>query len=71
MSKTTKEEDYFKMGAAVAVGELFDLGKLGFSEEDFSMVRGFLGSFGVQGLQDVADLGIKGPYLRDFERIYG
>ena len=27
-------------------------------------------SFGVRGMDDVDELGIKGPYRRDFERLY-
>lgn len=62
--------DYFKMGAAVAVGELFDLGRLGDKDEAASEVRTYLGSFGLETLQDICDLGIKGPYLDDFIKVY-
>lgn len=62
--------DYFKMGAAVAVGELFDLGSLGDKDEAASEVCTYLGSFGLETLQDICDLGIKGPYLDDFIKVY-
>ena len=64
------DNDYFKMGAAVAVGELYDAGRLGDCDEVASEVRSYLKSFGIAGLQDVRDLGIKGPYIEGFERMY-
>ena len=64
------DNDYFKMGAAVAVGELYDAGRLGDRDEVAPEVRSYLKSFGIAGLQDVRDLGIKGPYIEDFERMY-
>ena len=38
--------------------------------EDDREVKSYLESFGVRGLDDVDALGIKGPYRRDFERLY-
>ena len=64
------DNDYFRMGAAIAVGELYDMAAFGTFLEDESAVRAYLGSFGVRGLDDVDALGIKGPYRRDFERLY-
>ena len=61
---------YFKMGAAVAVGELYDSGKLGERTRVAGEVRSYLESFGLKSIEDVHDLGITGPYLHDFELIY-
>lgn len=62
--------EYFRMGAAVAVGELYDMAAFGNFLTDDDKVRSYLGSFGVNGMRDVDALGIKGPYRRDFERLY-
>ena len=64
------ENDYFRMGAAVAVGELFDGGQLGDKYAVATETRSFLASFGLKSLQDIRDLGVTGPYLNDFEIIY-
>ena len=64
------ENDYFRMGAAIAVGELYDMALFRNLLEDDRAVRSYLESFGVRGMADVDDLGIKGPYRRDFERIF-
>ena len=64
------DNDYFRMGAAVAVGELYDMAGFGRFLEDDREVRSCLESFGVHGLDDVDALGIKGSYRRDFERLY-
>ena len=64
------ENDYFRMGAVVAVGELYDMAAFGDFLTDEQEVRSYLESFGVRGLDDVDALGIKGPYRRDFERLY-
>ncbi|MBQ9058357.1 MAG: hypothetical protein IJ125_04155 [Atopobiaceae bacterium] len=64
------DNDYFRMGAAVAVGELYDMAALGRFLEDNHEVRSYLTSFGVNSLDDVDKLGIRGPYRRDFERIF-
>ena len=64
------DNDYFRMGAAVAVGELYDMAAFGDFLTDEQAVRSYLESFGVRGLDDVDELGIKGPYRRDFERLY-
>lgn len=61
---------YFRMGAAVAVGELYDMAAFGSFLESDRDVRSYLESFGVSGMGDVDELGIKGPYRRDFERIF-
>ncbi|MBQ3106550.1 MAG: hypothetical protein IJC51_03655 [Eggerthellaceae bacterium] len=66
MEKLTVAGAYFRMGAAVAVGELYGLGRAGSAEE----ARGFLASFGVRGMGDVERLGIKGPYIGEFEEIF-
>ena len=62
--------DYFRMGAAIAVGELYDMAAFGSFLEDENEVKSYLESFGICGLNDVDELGIKGPYRRDFERLY-
>lgn len=64
------ENDYFRMGAAVAVGELYDMALFRNLLADDRAVRSYLESFGVCNMADVDDLGIKGPYRRDFERIF-
>ena len=64
------DNDYFRMGAAIAVGELYDMAAFGSLLEDEAEVRSYLASFGIRGLDDVDELGIKGPYRRDFERLY-
>ena len=67
---TKCDNDYFRMGAAIAVGELYDMAAFKEVLCDEGEVRSYLGSFGVHGLDDVDALGIKGPYRRDFERLY-
>ena len=64
------DNDYFRMGAAVAVGELYDMAAFGSFLTDERAVMSYLESFGVRGMDDVDELGIKGPYRRDFERLY-
>ena len=64
------DNDYFRMGAAIAVGELYDMAAFGSFLEDEGEVKSYLESFGICGLSDVDELGIKGPYRRDFERLY-
>lgn len=61
---------YFKMGAAVAVSELFGLGRLGSPAKVAGETREFLGSFGIRSMDDVDELGISGPYADDLARIY-
>lgn len=58
------------MGAAIAVGELYDMAAFGRLIEDEEGVKSYLESFGIRGMDDVDELGIKGPYRRDFERLY-
>ena len=62
--------DYFRMGAAVAVGELYDAGRLGVKSEVAGEVRAFLRSFGINGIEDVRALGMTGPYIEDFKTLY-
>lgn len=64
------DNDYFRMGAAIAVGELYDMAAFKGVLCDEGEVRSYLGSFGVRGMDDVDALGIKGPYRRGFERLY-
>lgn len=64
------DNDYFRMGAAIAVGELYDMAAFGRLIEDEEGVKSYLESFGIRGMDDVDELGIKGPYRRDFERLY-
>ena len=64
------KNDYFRMGAAIAVGELYDMAAFWGILCDEAEVRSYLESFGVRGMDDVDELGIKGPYRRDFERLY-
>lgn len=67
----SKFEEFFRMGAVVAIGELFDEGLLGSKNAAAGDVRSYLESFGVASLADVQALGVSGPYLQDFERIFG
>lgn len=64
------DNTYFKMGAAVAVSELFGLGRLGSPAKVAGETREFLSSFGIKSMEDVDDLGICGPYVDDLARIY-
>lgn len=64
------DSTYFKMGAAVAVSELFGLGRLGSPAKVAGETREFLSSFGIKSMEDVDDLGICGPYVDDLARIY-
>ena len=64
------DNDYFRMGAAIAVGELYDMAAFKEVLCDEGEVKSYLASFGVHGMGDVDALGIKGPYRRDFERLY-
>ena len=66
----SKFQEFFRMGAVVAIGELYDEGMLGNKEAVAEDVRDYLDSFGVAGLDDIRALGISGPYLEDFERMY-
>lgn len=68
---TFDNNSYFKMGAAVAVSELFGSGRLGEEGEVVHETREFLHSFGIRGMDDVEQLGIRGPYIEDLARIYG
>ena len=67
----SKFQEFFRMGAVVAIGELFDEGMLGDKAAVAQDVRDYLDSFGVASLADVQALGVSGPYLQDFEYIFG
>lgn len=70
MSETYRDNSqYFKMGAAVAVGELWCEGHLGEGEETASNMRAFLGSFGINSTEDLVGLGMGDTYLSDFREI--
>ena len=58
------------MGAAVAIGELYDEGMLGDKNAVACDVRDYLESFGIASFDEVCRLGITGPYLEDFKRIF-
>ena len=62
--------DYFKMGAIVAVGELYDSGRLGNKQTVAEDTRLFLESFGVRSLEDIRNLGVTGPYIEDFQTLF-
>ena len=64
------DKDLFKMGAAVAVGELYDSGRLGDKVTVATEVIAYLASFGLKDLEDIRALGITGPYIEDFEKLY-
>ena len=64
------DKDLFKMGAAVAIGELYDSGRLGDKIAIASEVIAYLASFGLKNLEDIRALGITGPYIEDFEKLY-
>lgn len=61
-------EKFFRMGAVVAVGELFGEGMLDASSA--FEIREFLESFGVCNVDAVRSLGVTGPYLEDFTYIF-
>lgn len=63
-------QDYFRMGASIAVGELNWLASRDDFLKDDEEVRQYLASFGVCGMDDIDALGIGDPYRRDFERLY-
>lgn len=63
-------QEFFRMGAAVAVGELYDEGMLGDKNAVAYDVRDYLESFGIASFDEVCRLGITGPYLEDFKRIF-
>lgn len=69
-SASHSSNDYFRMGAAVAVGELYDAGRLGEKTEVAGEVRSFLKSFGINSIEDVHALGVTGPYIEDFRALY-
>lgn len=63
-------QEFFRMGAAVAIGELYDEGILGDKNAVAYDVRDYLESFGIASFDEVCRLGITGPYLEDFKRIF-
>ena len=63
-------QEFFRMGAAVAIGELYDEGMLGDKNAVAHDVRDYLESFGIASFDEVCRLGITGPYLEDFKRIF-
>ena len=63
-------QEFFHMGAAVAIGELYDEGMLGDKNAVACDVRDYLESFGIASFDEVCKLGITGPYLEDFKRIF-
>lgn len=63
-------QEFFRMGAAVAIGELYDEGMLGDKNAVACDVREYLESFGIASFDEVCRLGITGPYLEDFKRIF-
>ena len=63
-------QEFFRMGAAVAIGELYDEGMLGGKNAVARDVRDYLESFGIASFDEVCKLGITGPYLEDFKRIF-
>ena len=64
------DKDLFKMGAAVAIGELYDSGRLGDKVTVATEVIAYLASFGLKDLEDIRALGMTGPYIEDFEKLY-
>lgn len=63
-------QEFFRMGAAVAIGELYDEGMLGDKNAVAYDVRDYLESFGIASFDEVCRLGITGPYLEDFKRLF-
>ena len=63
-------QEFFRMGAAVAIGELYDEGMLGDKNAVAYDRRDYLESFGIASFDEVCRLGITGPYLEDFKRIF-
>ena len=63
-------QEFFRMGAAVAIGELYDEGMLGDKNVVVRDVRDYLESFGIASFDEVCRLGVTGPYFEDFKRIF-
>lgn len=63
-------QEFFRMGAAVAIGELYGEGMLGDKNAVAYDVRDYLESFGIASFDEVCRLGITGPYLEGFKRIF-
>ncbi len=61
-------ERFFRMGAAVAVGELFEEGML--DAASLFEIRSFLESFDICSMKEIRALGVSGPYLEDFASIF-
>ena len=61
---------YFRMGAAVALGEMIRGGIVADSREMREQIREYLESFGIRGMDDIEALGIGSVYRYDFEHIY-
>lgn len=70
MGAAYSNNDFFRMGATVAVGELYASGRLGEGESAARDAGAFLASFGVRTMDDVRSLGICGPYIEDFEGLF-
>ena len=67
---TFADNDYFRIGAAVAIGELYCTGRLGDKSQVANDTRLFLSSFGLNSVGDIRNLGVTGPYLDDFTELY-
>ena len=63
------KNDYFKMGAVVAIGELMRAGYVG-HEVPLDKIRSFLASFGVRSCADMRTLGMGPVYADDFIEVF-
>ena len=66
------ENDFFRMGAAVAVGELLDEGSIAPSVDctPDQVARDYLSSYGVCSREDVDYLGIRGVCRQSLDRLF-
>lgn len=59
-----------RWGAIVAIGELYDSGRLDNKQDAAEDTRLFLESFGVRSLEDIRQLGTTDPYVEDFHTLF-
>ena len=61
---------YFRMGAAVALGEMIRDGVIPNNSAMRESLKRYLMSFGIKGMDDVEELGIGSVYRYDFEAFF-
>ena len=68
--QTMESSRYFRMGAAVALGEAIRAGVVADTEKMRAVLKEYLESFGIRGMEDIEALGIGNVYRYDFESIF-